>query len=110
VEVIAARDESDGLCGLAVQVWSEAQRNPDLAARFAALVRKVRAEITRMVRIRQELGLLPDAASGAAIASVVTAILPGYILERALLGPSAVRGVPEGLRALWPGPATGRRS
>ena len=110
VELIASKDESDGLCALAVQVWSETQRNPELAARFVALVRKARAEITRMVLVRQEFGLLPNGASSSAIAAVVTAILPGYILQRALLGPAAVRGVPEGLRALWPGPATAHRS
>ncbi len=111
VELIARKDESDGLCALAVQVWSETQRNPELTASFAALVRKARAEVTRMVRVRQAVGLLPDGASAAAIASVVTAILPGYIMQRALLGPDAVRGVPDGLRALWPNvPATGRRS
>jgi AcrR family transcriptional regulator len=111
VELIARKDESDGLCALAVQVWSETQRNPELTSSFAALVRKARAEITRMVRVRQELGLLPDGAGAAAIAAVVTAILPGYIMQRALLGASAVRGVPDGLRALWPNtPATGRRS
>jgi AcrR family transcriptional regulator len=111
VEVVASKDESDDLCALAVHVWSEAQRDPELGKRFVDLVRKVRAEITRMVSIRQELGLLPDSAPASAIAAVVTGILPGYILQRALLGPSAVRGVPEGLRALWPDPpATARRS
>jgi TetR/AcrR family transcriptional regulator, transcriptional repressor of aconitase len=110
VELIASKDETDGLCALAVQVWSEAQRNPELAASFGALVRKARAEVTRMVRLRQDAGMLPDGATASAIASVVTAILPGYIMQRALLGPGAVRGVPDGLRALWPNvPATARR-
>jgi AcrR family transcriptional regulator len=102
VDVVASKDEAYNLCGLAVQVWSEALRNPDLGSRFVDLLRRSRAEITRMVRARQKAGLLPAEPSAAALAAVFTGILPGYILQRALLGPTAVRGVPDGLRALWP--------
>jgi hypothetical protein len=36
------------------------------------------------------------------------AILPGYILQLALLGPEAVEGIPDAVRALWPAnPAPG---
>jgi hypothetical protein len=32
-------------------------------------------------------------------------ILPGYILQVALLNPAVVAEVPDAVRALWPGPA-----
>jgi general stress protein 26 len=37
-----------------------------------------------------------------AMAAVLVSVLPGYILQLALLGPEAVDGIPEAVRALWP--------
>jgi len=37
-----------------------------------------------------------------AMADAMVSVLPGYILQLALLGPEAVDGVPEALRSRWP--------
>ena len=42
------------------------------------------------------VGELPETAAA------LLSVLPGYILQLALLGPEAVDGVPEALRSLWP--------
>jgi len=37
------------------------------------------------------------------LASTLLCLIPGYLLQVALLGPAAVDGVPDAVRALWPG-------
>lgn len=102
VELIADRDDADGLCRLAVEVWSEVARNERLGEQFGAMLQRSRTRIAQVVRTQQRAGALPADVGAAALASVVTTVLPGYILQRALVGPAAVRQVPAGLRAMWP--------
>jgi TetR/AcrR family transcriptional regulator, transcriptional repressor of aconitase len=83
-------------------VWSEAIRNPSLAARFTDLVTQVRASLVEV--IRQSPDNLPGEVSADALASALLSLVPGYLLQLALLGPAAVDGVPDAVRALWPGP------
>jgi TetR/AcrR family transcriptional regulator, transcriptional repressor of aconitase len=40
-----------------------------------------------------------------ALATVLICIQPGYVLPLALLGPGAVAGIPDAVRALWSPPA-----
>jgi AcrR family transcriptional regulator len=75
-ESVRTRHEADGAAGIAVLVWAEAVRNPVLAERFARL--------------------LPTTSADA-----LMSIVPGYVLLLALLGPAAVDGVPDAIRALW---------
>jgi TetR/AcrR family transcriptional regulator, transcriptional repressor of aconitase len=75
-ESVRTRHEADGAAGIAVLVWAEAVHNPVLAERFARL--------------------LPTTSVDALVS-----IVPGYVLLLALLGPAAVDGVPDAIRALW---------
>jgi TetR/AcrR family transcriptional regulator, transcriptional repressor of aconitase len=102
LELLRARDSQDGLGKLTVIVWSEAIRNPSLAARFTDLVTQVRASLVEV--IRQSPDNLPGEVSADALASALLSLVPGYLLQLALLGPAAVDGVPDAVRALWPGP------
>jgi TetR/AcrR family transcriptional regulator, transcriptional repressor of aconitase len=36
------------------------------------------------------------------LATTLLSLVPGYLLQLALLGPVAVDGVPDAVRALWP--------
>jgi AcrR family transcriptional regulator len=102
IESVKRRDEQDNLASLAIQVWAEAIRNPALAEKFVRLMTRTKAQLTSLAK-RHQGGDLPADVPAEALASVLAAILPGYILQRALLGGDSVRGMPEALRALWPG-------
>ncbi|MFE2103196.1 TetR family transcriptional regulator C-terminal domain-containing protein, partial [Streptomyces sp. NPDC059468] len=88
-----------------VLVWGEAMRNRSLARRLDDLMGRIRANLITMVRYQQEQGSLPVNVTAEAIASTMLSVLPGYILQVALLQPAVVAEVPDAVRALWPGPA-----
>jgi TetR/AcrR family transcriptional regulator, transcriptional repressor of aconitase len=100
MEILRAKDEQDGLGKLTVIVWSEAVRNPMLAARFTALITQLRASLAEV--IQQSRGSLPGDVPADVLATALLSLVPGYLLQLALLGPAAVDGVPDAVRALWP--------
>jgi AcrR family transcriptional regulator len=102
MDLVHAKDTQDGLGKLTVIVWSEALRNPALAARFTALVTQLHANLAEV--IQQSQGNLPGDVSNDVLAATLLSLVPGYLLQLALLGPAAVDGVPDAVRALWPGP------
>jgi TetR/AcrR family transcriptional regulator, transcriptional repressor of aconitase len=101
MEMVRAREAQDGLGKLTVIVWSEALRDPSLAARFTALAMRVRASLADVIRQRPEN--LPGDVPDDVLASALLSLIPGYLLQLALLGPAAVDGVPDAIRGLWPG-------
>jgi AcrR family transcriptional regulator len=96
------KHSENGLGGLALLVWAEAMRNPLLAEQFTGLLGQMRTDSAEVVRVHQEAGDLPTDASAAAVATVLMAIVPGYIMQLTLLGDEAVDGAIEATRALWP--------
>ncbi|HEX6525833.1 MAG TPA: TetR/AcrR family transcriptional regulator [Streptosporangiaceae bacterium] len=106
IDLADAKHAEKGLGGIAAQVWAEALRNPQLAAKFTGLLDELRDEIAAMVRQHQEAGTLPPGVSAEALSTILVGIVPGYMLQVALLGPSAAAGVSDALRALWPNPSS----
>ena len=102
VDVITAKQAENGLVGIAVQVWAEALRNPQLAAEVTALLEELHGEVADMVRRHQAAGTLPPGVSAEALSKILLGIIPGYIFQLAMLGPDTATGVSEALRALWP--------
>jgi AcrR family transcriptional regulator len=100
MDLLRAKDARDGLAKLTVIVWSEALRNPSLAARFTDLLTQIHASLTDV--IRQSRGNLPGDIPAEVLATTLVSMVPGYSLQLALLGPAAVAGVPDAVRALWP--------
>jgi len=100
MEMLRVRDAQDGLGKLTVIVWSEAVRNPALAARFAALITQLRASLAEV--ITQRRGSLPADVPADRLAATLLSVVPGYLLQLALLGPAATEGLPDAVRALWP--------
>ncbi len=80
-------------------------RNRSLARKLDHLLGQHRANLITLVHDHQESGVLPTNATAEGIASTMLSILPGYILQVALLNPAVVAEVPDAVRALWPGPA-----
>jgi len=102
LEIILARDARDGLGGMALLVWAEALRSPGLAAQFRDLFARLRADLAAVVRDHQHGGSLPGGVSAEAVATVLLSVVPGCILQLALVGPDAVSDAPRAVRALWP--------
>ncbi|WP_317440978.1 TetR/AcrR family transcriptional regulator [Streptomyces collinus] len=102
LDVIRVKSAEEGVAALAVLVWGEAMRNRSLADKLDHLVGRIRANLVTLVRDQQKRGALPTNVTAEAIASTMLSVLPGYILQVALLDPAAVAEVPDAVRALWP--------
>jgi AcrR family transcriptional regulator len=108
LDVVRAKTAERGVAGLAVLVWGEALRNRSLADKLAQIMGRVRANLVILVREHQARGDLPTSVTAESIASTMVSLLPGYILQVALLDPAVVAGMPDAVRALWPESAGGR--
>ena len=96
LEIVRDGDAENGLGKIAVLVWAEALRSPAIATRFKTIITQIRAGFAEAVRQGQ------SEVPADAMATALVSVLPGYILQLALLGPEAVDGVPEALRSLLP--------
>jgi AcrR family transcriptional regulator len=99
--LVQAKHEADGVGGMAVLVWSEALRNPELAEKLRALLAGMHDDFTRLAADHQRAGDLPGAVPADAIARTLVAVMAGYILQLTILGPDAVSNVAGAVRALW---------
>jgi TetR/AcrR family transcriptional regulator, transcriptional repressor of aconitase len=101
-ELILQRHADTGVAALAVVVWGESLRDPALGARFADLLGEMRASFAAAVAAQQAAGRITDDVPADAIAALVMASVPGYMLQLALGGPDAVALFAPTARALWP--------
>ena len=101
MDMLHAQDAQDGLGKLTVIVWSEALRNPLLAAQLTAMVTQIRADLAEV--IQQRPGNLPAGVPADVLAGTLISLVSGYLLQLAILGPASVDGVPAAVRAVWPG-------
>lgn len=105
LEVVRDKTADTDLGAIAVLVWSEALRTPAVAQHLDGMLAQLRAALARVVRENQARGDLPRAADADALTVLLMSIIPGFILQLAVFGPTAVDGVPDAARALWPTPA-----
>jgi AcrR family transcriptional regulator len=96
------RHGESGLGGLAVQVWGEALRNPEVARRFTELLTRLRSDLAEIVAQHQAAGHLPQGVAPEAVAALVISIVSGHILQIALMGPAVDSQLPAAVRAIWP--------
>lgn len=102
LEMIKAKHEEDGFAAVALLVWAESLRDPTLAERIKTTLADVATDLADVVRERQERGGLPAEVPVGQLTQAIVASVPGYILQLATLGPTAVEGFPDAVRALWP--------
>jgi AcrR family transcriptional regulator len=100
--LVQAKHETDGVGGMAILVWSEALRNPELAAKLRALLAGMHDDLTRLAADHQRAGDLPGGMPAGAIGRTLVAVMAGSILQLTILGPDAVSDVAGAVRALWP--------
>ncbi|WP_155372343.1 TetR/AcrR family transcriptional regulator [Catellatospora vulcania] len=76
----------DGAFPMALQVWAESLRNPQLAEFVRGIYGRVRAHFDEIARAQQAAGRLPADADPEAVGAVLFSMVPGYALQRVLLG------------------------
>ena len=104
LEMVRAKHEQGGVGSIAVLVWSEALRNPAMAGRLAEMLGQVRDDLAEVVREHQGAGDMPAGVPADGLAAALMSIVPGYIMQLAVLGPATVEGVCDAVRELWPQP------
>jgi AcrR family transcriptional regulator len=77
---------ADGPGRLALQVWGEAQRDPVIAALAAAEGANVRTAVLELVRRAHADGQLSRHTDLEALAQVVFALVPGYLMQKRIIG------------------------
>lgn len=102
LEMVRAKHVQDGLGSIAVLVWSEALRSPAVAGRLSEMLARIRGYLAEVVRERQGAGDLPADVPADTLAAALMSIVPGYLMQLAVLGPATVEGVPDAVRELWP--------
>ena len=96
--------EADGLDRLVVQAWGEAMRSPVIAERLAAGVSSARERLAAIIAVHQERGTFSREVAPEAAARALASLIPGFILQRAILGDVDARGYQAAVRALLAGP------
>ena len=96
---IRDKHESDRLARLALQVWAESARDPELRTQFCSTHHRFRAIVRNLV-LRRHPDLEDDAD---AIAGAITALVPGFLHQLALLDPEATAGFEIGVRRMLDG-------
>jgi len=96
---IREKHETDRVARLALQVWAESARDPELRAHFCSTHQRLRA-IVRTVVVRRHPHLTDEAD---AVAGAVTALVPGFLHQLALLDAGATAGFEDGVRLLLDG-------
>ena len=77
---------ADGPGRLALQVWGEAQRDPVIAALAAAEGANVRTAVLELIRRAHADGQLSQHTDLEALAQVVFALVPGYLMQKRIIG------------------------
>ncbi|MCV7431073.1 TetR/AcrR family transcriptional regulator [Mycolicibacterium bacteremicum] len=99
--VVAAIDpgDHDDPLRMAVQVWGEALRDENLARLAGDGYGQIRGLFVTYARRAAEAGLLPAGTDPAAAGSAYFSLVPGYMLQRLLLGDVSPAGYADALKA-----------
>lgn len=96
LEFVTVRHDEDGFAAIAVLVWSEALRNPALAAHLRDAIGTALATLSGHGATGGTPATGDDDAQSeaAALADVLLCVLPGYLMRLAVGGPQAVANIP----------------
>ncbi|MGX6606890.1 TetR/AcrR family transcriptional regulator [Micromonosporaceae bacterium Da 78-11] len=86
LEAIDVQLEPDGNFPLALQVWTEATLEPAVGDIVRVRYRGMRDSVRVLVDHAIEVGELPADADGEAVATALFGMIPGYALQRLLVG------------------------
>jgi AcrR family transcriptional regulator len=103
VDVIEPRVTGpDPAARLAMQTWSEALRDDELAELVHEKITAIRSTFEALARRAQQAGHLPPEPDPVAVGAVLLAVVPGYLIQRMLTGQPDKQTFIAGLRALLP--------
>jgi AcrR family transcriptional regulator len=80
-----ARGDQD-LSALAIQAWTEALRNADIHHLVGSLYGQIRAGLAELIRRHLAAGTAPPEIDPEAAAQPLFALIPGFLVQRLLLG------------------------
>lgn len=99
LERLAASPDGD-LTRVAVQAWAEACRDEEVRDLARQRLVEVRAAWEAVLRRAQREGTLDAGADPAAVAQVMMGLLPGFVLQRLIVGDVTAASYAAGLRGL----------
>jgi AcrR family transcriptional regulator len=104
LEVIDEQLQPDGNFPLALQIWAEATLDPAVDVIVRERYRGMRAVFVQIARHAAERGELPEGADVEAVSAVLFGMMPGFALQRLLVGDPDRSTYLSGVRALLAGP------
>jgi AcrR family transcriptional regulator len=113
LEFVTHRNDDDGFASIAVLVWSEALRNPTLAAHLRNAIATAFAKLSADSHARSEDALKTTEQTHGdhgqldpiAVADLLLCLLPGYLMRLAVGGPEAVENIPSAIEKVLIVPA-----
>ena len=106
--IIEANGGPEGVLRLTVQLWGQAPYVPGIAALANREYSALRGLVTELVRRAQSAGQLDPSADAAHVGVALFAVLPGFIVQRQLLGDVDAEQLRDGLRVLLAPQRSGR--
>ena len=92
--------DEDGALRVAPQVWAEALHDPVYQAIIAELFAGVRSRWTELARRMRDAGRMPEDADPEAFGATMMCTMPGFVLQRMLIGDLDARTMRAGFHAL----------
>jgi AcrR family transcriptional regulator len=94
LDFVTVRHREDGFAAIAVLVWSEALRNPVLAAHLRDAIGTALLTLSNDAHGARAVDDGDAPGEPTALADVLLCMLPGYLMRLALGGPEAVTNIP----------------
>jgi AcrR family transcriptional regulator len=107
MEYAAARHADDGFAAIALLVWSEALRNPALAARLRESFESAADALAETAR---DSSSAPTEIPPDVLANTLLCLTPGYLLSLTVRGADEVETIPDAVRTLFPADGQSNRS
>jgi AcrR family transcriptional regulator len=107
LEYVGERHTEDDFAAIALLVWSEALRNPELASRLRESLDAAAQALSAQAQPDSPHDLPPGTE-----ADLLLCMLPGYLMQLAIRGPHAVDSIPAEVKAMFsptPMPKSKRR-
>lgn len=92
------------LTRVVVAVWAEAVRDPQVQAVLAAQIVRIRRRYAEVVRAQQSAGTVDPSADPEVVVKSLFGVLPGFILQRLVIGDVTPRDYAAGFAALRSAP------
>jgi AcrR family transcriptional regulator len=100
LDIVEPRLGPDGPAKIALQVWAESLRDPDLAVFVKDSYGRMRRAFQNLARRAGEAGHLPPGTDTDALGIALFGLLPGYVVQRVLTGEPDRATMAAGIRAL----------